>query len=90
MGLRYRRAPGTTCDTRDHASDFGQAQEILGTDTATATVHKALDDVVRRFHISQLLEWDFDGMTNDELEASQRSTFERLDELPLTDGREAS
>jgi len=45
-----------------------QAQEILGTEHATATVHQALTEVIRQFRISQLLEWDFGGTTNDEIE----------------------
>lgn len=36
-----------------------QAQDILGTENATATVHQALDAVIRRFHIEQLLEIEF-------------------------------
>lgn len=42
----------------DH-NKVAQAQEILGTETATATVHRALDEVIRRFHVEQLLEWQF-------------------------------
>lgn len=48
-----------------------KAQEILGTDTATSTVHRALEDVIRQFHISQLLDWDFGGMTNDDIEREE-------------------
>ena len=54
----------------DHAK-VAEAQAILGTDNTTATVHRALDDVIRRFHVSQLLDWDFNGMTNDDIEREE-------------------
>ncbi|MCW2924335.1 MAG: Bacterial antitoxin of type system, VapB [Thermoleophilia bacterium] len=54
-----------------------QAQEVLGTENATATVHAALDDVIRRFHVERLLEWDFNGVTNDEIEAAELARIER-------------
>lgn len=36
-----------------------QAQEILGTDNATATVHAALRDVIRTFRLQQAAELRF-------------------------------
>lgn len=52
------------------------AQEILGTDTATATVHQALDEVIRRFHMERLAAWDLGGMTLDDLDELRRSRAE--------------
>ncbi len=49
-----------------------QAQAILGTETATSTVHRALEDVIRQFRINQLLDRDFGGMSNDEIELEER------------------
>lgn len=37
-----------------------KAQEILETDNATATVHSALRDVIRRFRLEQAADLQFD------------------------------
>jgi Arc/MetJ family transcription regulator len=49
-----------------------RAQEILGTETATATVHKALDEVIRRFYLERLMARDFSGMTEDDVREMRR------------------
>ena len=45
-----------------------QAREVLHTSTTTATVHRALEDVIRRDALKRLTEWDLGGMTLDDLE----------------------
>jgi Arc/MetJ family transcription regulator len=49
-----------------------QAQDILGSENATATVHEALRDVVRRFHLKQLADWRFAEEAWDEIKAQRR------------------
>ena len=48
-----------------------KARAELGTNGTTDTVHRALDEVVRRAAIRRLLEVRFDSMTNDEIEELQ-------------------
>jgi Arc/MetJ family transcription regulator len=43
-----------------------QAREILGSNGTTDTVHRALEDVVRREKLKALAEWDFSGYDEDE------------------------
>jgi Arc/MetJ family transcription regulator len=45
-----------------------QAREILSTRTTTDTVHRALEDVIRRDALKRLTEWDLGGMTLEDLE----------------------
>lgn len=53
-----------------------EAQEILGADSVTETVHGALRETVRRFHLRALLERD-DFPTPEELERMRAwRTFE--------------
>lgn len=68
-----------------------RAQEILGTETATATVHRALDEVIRRFHIEQLLAWEFpDGFWNEtKARRRPRQEWKERDEPEAAD-RDAS
>jgi len=40
-----------------------QAAQVLGTRGTTATVHAAMEDVVRRALRRQLAEWDFPDLT---------------------------
>lgn len=44
-----------------------RAREVLGTDGTTDTVHKALEQAVRQFHLNRLASHVFD-FDNDELE----------------------
>jgi Arc/MetJ family transcription regulator len=44
-----------------------EAREILGTKGTTDTVHRALEDVVRREKLRRLSEWTFE-LTDEELE----------------------
>ena len=53
-----------------------QARDVLGTRGTTDTVHRALEEVVRREKLRRLSEWTFEHLTAEELE--------RLDwDLPL-------
>jgi len=45
-----------------------KARAELGTNGTTDTVHRALDEVVKRAAITRLLEMRFDSMSNDEIE----------------------
>lgn len=40
-----------------------EAQQVLGTETATATVHAALAAVIRQFHLDTLADWEFPDLT---------------------------
>ena len=54
-----------------------QARDVLGTRTATETVHEALEAVVRRKQLRSLSEWDLGGLTLEELrELRAPRTFE--------------
>ena len=55
----------------------GEAKQILGTSTATDTVHRALEEIVRRERLKSLAAWDLGGMTLDDLwEMRKPRTFE--------------
>ena len=56
-----------------------QARTVLDTKTTTETVHRALEDVIRRDALQRLAEWDLGGMTLDDLEEMRRPRF--ADEL---------
>jgi Arc/MetJ family transcription regulator len=45
-----------------------QAREVLHTSGTTDTVHKALEDVIRRDALRRLAEWDLGDLTLEELE----------------------
>jgi Arc/MetJ family transcription regulator len=45
-----------------------QAREVLDTSGTTDTVHRALEEVVRREALRRLTEWDLGGMTLEDLE----------------------
>lgn len=40
-----------------------EARAVLGTSTTTETVHRALEEVVRREKLHSLAEWDLGGLT---------------------------
>lgn len=44
-----------------------QAREILDTSTTTDTVHRALEDVIRREALKRLAEWDLGDLTLEDL-----------------------
>jgi Arc/MetJ family transcription regulator len=45
-----------------------KAREVLDTSGTTDTVHRALEEVVRRDALKRLAEWDLGGMTLEDLE----------------------
>jgi Arc/MetJ family transcription regulator len=45
-----------------------KAREVLETSTTTETVHRALEDVIRRDALQRLAEWDLGGLTLEDLE----------------------
>jgi Arc/MetJ family transcription regulator len=51
-----------------------QAREILHTNGTTDTVHRALEDVIRRDALKCLAEWDLGGMTLEDLERMRQPT----------------
>jgi len=52
-----------------------QARDILDTRTTTETIHRALDEVVRREALKRLAEWDLGGMTLEDLERLRQPRF---------------
>jgi Arc/MetJ family transcription regulator len=52
-----------------------QAREILETSTTTDTVHRALEDVIRRKALKRLAEWDLGGLALADLERMRRPRF---------------
>jgi Arc/MetJ family transcription regulator len=52
-----------------------QAREVLDTRTTTETIHRALDEVVRREALKRLAEWDLGGMTLEDLERLRQPRF---------------
>ncbi len=53
-----------------------QAREALQAKNTTDTVHTALREVVRRDRLRRLAEWDFGGMTLDDLREMRRPRTE--------------
>jgi hypothetical protein len=49
-----------------------QARVVLGTDGTTDTLHRALDEVVRRHKLRRLADWDFSWLTPERLEEMRR------------------
>ena len=45
-----------------------KACEVLDTSTTTDTVHRALEDVIRRDALKRLAEWDLGDLTLEDLE----------------------
>jgi hypothetical protein len=45
-----------------------EVREILGTRGTTDTVHRALEEVVRREKLERLTGWTFEHLTDEELE----------------------
>jgi Arc/MetJ family transcription regulator len=45
-----------------------RARDVLETSTTTETVHRALEDVIRRDALRRLAEWDLGGLTLEDLE----------------------
>jgi hypothetical protein len=58
----------------------GKAREVLDTRTTTETIHRALEEVVRREALRQLASWDLGGMTLEDLERIRQPRF-TTDEL---------
>jgi Arc/MetJ family transcription regulator len=52
-----------------------QARNVLDTRTTTETIHRALDEVVRREALKRLAEWDLGGMTLEDLERLRQPRF---------------
>ena len=52
-----------------------QARDVLDTRTATETIHRALEEVVRREALKRLAEWDLGGMTLEDLERLRQPRF---------------
>jgi Arc/MetJ family transcription regulator len=67
-----------------------QAQEILGTENATATVHASLREVIRRFHVEQLLELRFADGFWEETKARRQPRQEWKEWGAASDKRDAS
>lgn len=57
-----------------------QARDVLDARTTTETIHRALEEVVRREALRELAAWDLGGMTLDDLERIRRPGF-TADEL---------
>ena len=49
-----------------------EAREVLGTTTTTDTIHRALEEVVRREKLRQLADERFDDLTPEALEELRR------------------
>ena len=49
-----------------------QAREVLGTNSTTETVHRALEDVIRREHLRRLAQHTFEDLTPQALEKLRR------------------
>jgi Arc/MetJ family transcription regulator len=57
-----------------------EARDVLGTNGTTETVHRALEDVIRREHLRRLTERTFEDLTPEALdELRQWRTADRLD-----------
>lgn len=52
-----------------------RARDVLHTRTTTETIHRALDEVVRREALKRLTEWDLGGLTLEDLERLRRGWF---------------
>jgi Arc/MetJ family transcription regulator len=52
-----------------------QARDVLETRGTTDTVHRALEEVIRREGLRDLAEWDLGGMTLEDLERLRRPRF---------------
>ena len=60
-----------------------KAREVLDTRTTTDTIHRALEEVVRREALRELAAWDLGGMTLEDLERIRQPRF-TADELEQT------
>ncbi len=56
---------------------IADARDILGTNGTTDTVHRALEDVVRRQHLRELAKMRFEDLTPDALVELRRTRTER-------------
>ena len=52
-----------------------QARDVLDARTTTETIHRALEEVVRREALKRLTEWDLGGMTLEDLERMRQPRF---------------
>jgi Arc/MetJ family transcription regulator len=51
------------------------ARDVLKTRTTTETIHRALEEVVRREELKKLAEWDLGELTLEDLERLRRPRF---------------
>jgi hypothetical protein len=56
-----------------------QAREVLGTNRTTDTIHRALEEVVRREHLRRLAEWRIELTPDEEKELERASGVETPD-----------
>lgn len=56
-----------------------RARDVLDTRTTTETIHRALEEVVRREALRRLTEWDLGGMTLEDLERLRQPRFPTTD-----------
>lgn len=54
-----------------------QARDVLGTKGTTETVHRALEEVIRREKLRRLAEWTFEDLPPEALEELRRWRPER-------------
>src|SRR3970282_531212 len=52
-----------------------KAREVLDARTTTDTIHRALEEVVRREALRELAAWDLGGMTLEDLERIRQPRF---------------
>jgi Arc/MetJ family transcription regulator len=53
-----------------------EAREVLGTNGTTETVHRALNEIIRREHLRSLAEWTFEDLTPEALAELRRTRTE--------------
>jgi Arc/MetJ family transcription regulator len=56
-----------------------EAARVLGTRTATETIHRALRESVRREHLAKLAQRSFSELSGDKLKELRRARIELLD-----------
>lgn len=62
-----------------------EARAVLKTKNTTDTIHGALREVVRRERLRRLAEWDFGGMTLEDLKEMRRPRMETREWGETTD-----
>ncbi|MBC7461806.1 MAG: type II toxin-antitoxin system VapB family antitoxin [Thermoleophilia bacterium] len=68
---------------------LARAQEALGTGNATETVHAALKEVIRLFHMRRLLDREAPDVPYSEIKARRRPEMAGLMEAAAADTTEA-